>query len=304
MATTICYSRSVVDFRYLFQKIIANPVLGHGMIKLLKPPHAGRIWVRPLHNTCRSELSFNGTEEKFQSCRTVRTSSAKEIYTCEDKIRDLLKSPLHTNLTKLAEDLSNILKHIGRHPEKKGGLVYLYKDILTREHISTMWKIAGYNRTDSADDMLPFKDIQSPVKWGGKSGDIKEGILDRKRKRGDEDLQKPLKQFPLEDEWEMELHRCGNGEAYINVVFKGNSWLFSREKKGRILVDNNLNGIPAGVEPFHLAFVSGADGPWPSSNHFVIYMRAAGPNVLVGQAWAGGENRKRLWAEVVIVKRK
>lgn len=270
------------------------------MIKLRKPPHTAGICVRALHDSSRRELSFNGTEKKLPRCRTVRGPDQSEIYKCEDDIRELLSSPIDRNFTEQnAYDLSEKLKHMESHPEEDGGLVYLYRKILTPAYISTMWKIAGYNRRNQAADMLPLKN-QPCVKWGGKSANI---IDDRKRKRGDEDLKKPLKEFPLEGKWEMELQRCGDGEAY-NVVFKGKSGWSSIEKKGLVFVEKDVNGIPGGVEPFDFAIVFGARGPWPSSNHFVIYMRAAGPNVLIGQAWTGGENSKRLWAEVVLVKRK
>lgn len=313
MATAFSYSTSVVHFRYPsqkatanpvlahFQKTTANPVFVHATIKLLKPLHVTRrIGVPALHSGCRCEIGFNGREWK---CEPRRIGGQKEKYTCGDEFLKLLKSNCGTNdLTNLAEYLSKTLIHIGKHNEENGGLVTLYKDILEPAHISRMWEIAGYNDTNKAADMLPLEQ-HSPVKWGGMSRHIAQGIVGLKRKRGDEDSQKPLKQFPMEGEWEMELHRCVNREAY-NVVFKDKSSWFSGEKKGLAFVEKNLNGIPAGVEPFDLAFLFGADGPWPSSNPFVIYMRAAGPNVLIGQAWTGGENSKRLWAEVILVKRK
>lgn len=313
MATAFSYSTSVVHFRYPSQKATANPVLAHfqkptanpvfvhATIKLLKPLHVTRrIGVRALHNSCRCEIGFNGREWK---CEPVRTGGQKEKYTCRDEFLKLLKSNCGTNnLTNLAESLSQMLIHIGKHSEENGGLVTLYKDILEPAHISRMWEIAGYNYTNKAADMLPLEQ-HSPVKWGGMSGHITQGIVGVKRKRGDEDSQKPLKQFPLEGKWEMELHRCVNREAY-NVVFKGKSRWFPVKNEGLVFVEKNLNGIPPGVEPFDLAFDFGADGPWPLSNHFVIYTRAAGPNALIGQAWTGGENSKRLWAEVILVKRK
>lgn len=303
MATAFSYSTSVVHFRYPiqkatanpvlghFQKTTANPVLGHATIKLLKPLHVTtRIGVRALHN---------GRDWK---CETRIIDSENVKYTCVDKFLELLKSNgARNNWTNHAESLSDLLEHMGTHGKKNGGLVTLFQDILEPAHISKMWEIAGYNYTNKAADMLPLVK-HSPVKWGGMSGHITQGISGVKRKRGDEDSQKPLKQFPLEGKWEMELHRSLNREAY-NVVFKGSGW-FSAEKKGLVFVEKNLNGIPPGVEPFDLAFDFGADGPWPSSNHFVIYTRAAGPNALIGQAWTGGENSKRLWAEVILVKRK
>lgn len=312
MATAFSYSTSVVHFRYPiqkatanpvlghFQKTTANPVLGHATIKLLKPLHVTtRIGVRALHNGCRCEIRFNGRDWK---CETRIIDSENVKYTCVDKFLELLKSNgARNNWTNHAESLSDLLEHMGTHGKKNGGLVTLFQDILEPAHISKMWEIAGYNYTNKAADMLPLVK-HSPVKWGGMSGHITQGISGVKRKRGDEDSQKPLKQFPLEGKWEMELHRCVNREAY-NVVFKGSGW-FSAEKKGLVFVEKNLNGIPPGVEPFDLAFDFGADGPWPSSNHFVIYTRAAGPNALIGQAWTGGENSKRLWAEVILVKRK
>lgn len=312
MATAISYSTSVVHFRYPiqkatanpvlghFQKTTANPVLGHATIKLLKPLHVTtRIGVRALHNGCRCEIRFNGRDWK---CETRIIDSENVKYTCVDKFLELLKSNgARNNWTNHAECLSDLLEHMGTHGKKNGGLVTLFKEILEPAHISKMWEIAGYNYTNKAADMLPLVK-HSPVKWGGMSGHITQGISGVKRKRGDEDSQKPLKQFPLEGKWEMELHRCVNREAY-NVVFKGSGW-FSAEKKGLVFVEKNLNGIPPGVEPFDLAFDFGADGTWPSSDHFVIYTRAAGPNALIGQAWTGGENSKRLWAHVILVKRK
>lgn len=312
MATAFSYSTSVVHFRYPiqkatanpvlghFQKTTANPVLGHATIKLLKPLHVTtRIGVRALHNGCRCEIRFNGRDWK---CETRIIDSENVKYTCVDKFLELLKSNgARNNWTNHAESLSDLLEHMGTHGKKNGGLVTLFQDILEPAHISKMWEIAGYNYTNKAADMLPLVK-HSPVKWGGMSGHITQGISGVKRKRGDEDSQKPLKQFPLEGKWEMELHRCVNREAY-NVVFKGSGW-FSAEKKGLVFVEKNLNGIPPGVEPFDLAFDFGADGPWPSSDHFVIYTRAAGPNALIGQAWTGGENSKRLWAHVILVKRK
>lgn len=316
MATAFSYSTSVVHFRYPIQKATANPVLAHfqettanpvlvhATIKRLKPLHITRIGVRALHNGWRSEIDFNGTKWE---CHPHRVRSHREKLTCEGKILNFLNFLLDSNngannltlTTNHAEYLSKMLIHIGKHCEEKGGLVTLYKDILKPEHISKMWEIAAYNYTDKAAHMLLLEN-HSPVKWGGRSVNVKEGISGQKRKWGDGDSQKPLKQFPMEGEWEMELHRCVNREAY-NVVFKGKSRWFSAEKKGLVFVEKNLNGIPPS---FDLAFDFGADGPWPSSNHFVIYTRAAGPNALIGQAWTGAENSKRLWAEVILVKRK
>lgn len=305
MATAFSYSTGILHFRYPiqkatanpvlahFQKTTANPVLVHATIKLLKPLHITRIGVRALHNGCGSEIDFNGTEWE---CQIHRVGSYREKLTCEGKIRSFLNSNEDTNnlTTKHAEYLSDLLEHMGTHGEENGGLVTLYKEILKPAHISRMWEIAGYNSTNKAADMLPLEK-HSPVKWGGMSGDITQGISGHKRKPGDKDSPKPLKEFPLKGKWEMELHWCGNGEEYT-VDFKG-------EKKGQVFVKKNLSGIPDGVKPSDLAFVFGADRPWPSSNPFVIYMRAAGPNVLIGQAWTGGENSQRRWAEVVVVKK-
>lgn len=214
-------------------------------------------------------------------CKPLRIPRGIE-YHCERQIKRLLdcRSPRRD-----AAKLSDLLKHIGTHRGRKEGLVRLYNQkILTTPRISNMWKIARENQSDKAADMLPPRN--DVVKWVGKSGKIVEEISGRKRKRGDVN---PQREFPLKGQWEMEIQNRGNGGPY-EVHFKG--------KSGLLVVEENPNGVPESAQPIKSAFTF-KEIPW--LDQLVLYIRSVGPNVLVVQAWKGNQE-KRLWAELVIIK--
>ncbi|WOL19702.1 hypothetical protein Cni_G28504 [Canna indica] len=114
-----------------------------------------------------------------------------------------------------------------------------------------------------------------------------------------------------------------DGDTYGRIII-GGSLPFSLEKlysplyfKVRQVAEVMSTGQPCDVayefgdgllDPFIIpaGFPKPVEHPWPFNDHLVIYMRHAGPGVLVGQAWQEGKDLKqvpkKIYGEILMVK--
>lgn len=284
MATIFSFSNTILHFHYLSQKTCthANPVLGHGMIKLLKPlAGTRRIGIRALHRPQEGDL-----DEKPNRLRNGEIE-----YPDERELRALLKDTDSHLRSDTAERLSVILEHIGDGENDRLN-DRLCKKILTKEQTRQMWKIAGgHNHTHRAAAMLSHEQ----EKWSGKGWKINGG-------------QSIVERFPLQGSLKMITSRSYNSDEY-GVVFPG--------KSGLLYVERNPIAIPQTQERYELAFEIEdpdrnnfpqslkklAKHPLSLNDQLLVYIRSAAPRVLVGQAWkVDQKNSTKICGVLVLVK--
>jgi len=281
MATNFSFPNRIVLFRYLPQKTCAaNPVLGHGMIKLPKPLRITRIGIRAL----------NKPEEGWLDHKPIMPPDGSISYVDEKAIQDLLDN-CDVSLKPNTTTFSEILKHI----EKEGRLHRLC-DILEKRHISKIWKMAGYNPTDSESAMVSLE----TEKWCGKSWKMNEERHLRLSLRGHPRLS-------LRGSFRMMILGCHNSHDY-GVVYPGKSC--TEKSKFLFVVERNPIYIWGDVKPCDLAFVFGdgkrlgylqqAQQTGSLNDRITVYIRSVGPKVLVGQAWKA--DNKKPWRVLLLVK--
>lgn len=302
MAMSFTCCKRIAQFRYVLPKTTANPILYHGVTKILKPVHVTRIGVRAL-----CSVPVGGKYHRLS-------------YENEDwDILELLEDPDLSSNSTTAVDLSEKLEKI----QNERGLAHLHTDILRRGDMKSIWKIAGagYNSWRAA-AILPSEPL-SPEKWVGLSWKNKRGLPWFQSICGLERIPR----FPLEGNNLEMLICCGRG---INVSVRT---VIFPEKSGLLRVEMNPADHPEGERcdlalkfgdakqllrqcPLDLIkldnaykaewnkalHVIAATDPWPLSHQFVVYIRYIGPNLLVGQSWKVDEESKIFCGDILLIK--
>lgn len=296
----------------LSQYATANPVLGHGMRMRSKSLHTRRIAIWALYNKSGKGDSSNRPQQEEHNEKPYRISCTGWKADPEElDVLNLLEPlpkhsyPLQRSKSKLAMELWNKINII--QEERRPYLIYLLK----AKHISTMWEIAEmhYNDTSTDTDSVAAileRKLIFPEFWRGKiSG-------------GD-------RLFPLKGKFKMAFFVDKNVDGVYGRVLLGKFLMRKISDKFAPLyfAVRKPNGVPMNVKPCKLAFEfeegqlqlsdlpenfpKPAKHPWPFKDQ-VVYMRSAGPNVLVGQALQKDREHEKappkLWGMIVLIKDK
>jgi len=330
MATSFSFSNTIDHFHYLgnetphnptarlCQKSTANAVLGHGMRKLPKPLNIRRIGVWALRNGSRREGEFSReigidrSQEEEQEEKPYRIlSNGRKVYLDELDILTVLEPPKYlVPLNKATFNLAAYLwKKIGDIPEeRRHRLFYLLKP----KHISRFWEIAGMRYKDTStntnNDAAKLLHLESksllPEYWSGKINEVPWPIGWMSR----------FKKAFFHGNDGCIYGRVLPGGFFVRSIANGFSPLY--------FVVRNANEVLATEEPCDLTFEFGdgqlqlldlpqsfprpAKHPWPFNDQLVVYIRSAGPNVLVGQAWQEGRELEQVpqkfLGELVMIK--
>lgn len=330
MATSFSFSNMIDHFHYLgnetshnpaaclCQKTTAKAVLGHGTRKLPKPLNVRRIAVWALHNDFRREGNFskeigmNRPQEDEQEEKPYRIlSDGTKVYLDELDILTVLEPPKYlVPLNRATFNLAAYLwKKIGDIPEERRHHLF---HLLRPEHISRFWEIAGVRYKDTSTNtdsgvamLLPLESKSLTIEyWSGKINEVPWPIGWMNR-------------------FKMAFFRGNDGCIYGRVLPGG---FFVRSIANGFsplyFVVRNDNEVLATEEPCDLTFEFGdgqlqlldlppsfpmpAKHPWPFNDQLVVYIRSAGPNVLVGQAWQEGKELEQVpqkfLGELVLIK--
>lgn len=330
MAMSFSFSNTIDHFHYLgnetphnptarlCQKSTANAVLGHGMRKLPKPLNIRRIGVWALRNGSRREGDFSReigidrSQEEEQEEKPYRIlSNGRKVYLDELDILTVLEPPKYlVPLNKATFNLAAYLwKKIGDIPEeRRHRLFYLLKP----KHISRFWEIAGMRYKDTStntnNDAAKLLHMESksllPEYWSGKINEVPWPIGWMSR----------FKKAFFHGNDGCIYGRVLPGGFFVRSIANGFSPLY--------FVVRNANEVLATEEPCDLTFEFGdgqlqlldlpqsfprpAKHPWPFNDQLVVYIRSAGPNVLVGQAWQEGRELEQVpqkfLGELVMIK--
>lgn len=283
MAARFFFSNSIVHSHFLSQKTCAaNPVLRHGIVKLPKPLPITRIRVRAL----------NSTGDDWINQPSFVLNNGETDHADERVLLDLLGSP-NVSLKTIMTHLPRTLKHI----ETEGRLHRLCQ-ILERRRISKLWTVASPSAMVSPE----------PEKWCGRSWKInREGFSwtgGLKRHQ----------QLSLQGRWEMEILDCYDSYDY-GVFSQGKSEFLFIVEKNPICIRDSVRPCDLAFDfgdgkrlrrHHHQSFIEQAKQRGSLNDSLTVYIRSAGPKVLVGQIWKPDTKEDKVtknpWGLLLLVK--
>eukprot|EP01018_Ginkgo_biloba_P007207 Gb_40028 [translate_table: standard] len=296
----------------------ANLVLGRGASELCSPLYSRRFGVRALDNG----RNFPRREGDFDKEKIMSRSHEEEapyrilpdgskVYLDELDILALLDPPKYlVPLDKRAFNLAAYFwKKIGDIPQERR---YRLLHMLQPKHISRVWEFAGrrYNG-ESADknnaaSMLPSikNELLLPEFWTGQINGVPWPIGWMSRFKKAFFLGKDGNVYGQVLPGGFLVRNIANYFSPLYFLVRNASEVVATEEPCDLACEFGEGQVHLLDLPAH--FPKPAKHPGPFNDQLVVYIRSAGPGVLVGQAWQEGRELeqvpKKFLGELLLIK--